>query len=132
MNQTPRIFVATGNAAPSPNPLAIKGAATSKPALILDHVRQVYDTVEAVDDVSFSLSHGELLALVRHSGSGKSTVLRVAAGLERPESGRVILDNREVCNDRIFVPAERRGVGLMFQDYAPVSYTHLTLPTTPN
>ena len=52
-------------------------------------------------------------------------MLRVAAGLERPVSGRIVIDNREVCSDRIFVPAENRGVGLMFQDYA--LFPHMTV-----
>jgi iron(III) transport system ATP-binding protein len=125
MNQTPYMFAAIGKAVPTPPPFAEAPAAPTVPALVLDRIRQTYDSVEAVDDVSFSLPHGEILALVGHSGSGKSTVLRVAAGLERPVSGRVIIDNREVCGERRFVPAEHRGVGLMFQDYA--LFPHMTV-----
>ena len=112
-----------GSAETTASPLADRRNAA--PALVLDRIRQTYGHVEAVDEVSFSLAHGEILALVGHSGSGKSTVLRVAAGLERPVSGRVVIDNREVCSDRRFVPAEHRGVGLMFQDYA--LFPHMTV-----
>jgi len=117
------MLVRSAQTTPSPHPLADRRSAV--PALVLDRIRQTYGNVEAVDNVSFSLAHGEILALVGHSGSGKSTVLRVAAGLERPVSGRVVIDNREVCSDRRFVPAEHRGVGLMFQDYA--LFPHMTV-----
>lgn len=93
-------------------------------ALAVDRVCQKYGHVTAVDEVSFSLSHGEILALVGHSGSGKSTLLRLAAGLERPQSGRVLIDGREVTGANGFVPPERRGVGLIFQDYA--LFPHMT------
>ena len=105
-------------------PLSGKHEASSGFALVVDRVRQTYGNAIAVEDVSFALSHGEILALVGHSGSGKSTLLRIAAGLERPQSGRVLVEDREVTGDNCFVPPERRGVGLMFQDYA--LFPHMT------
>jgi iron(III) transport system ATP-binding protein len=125
MNQAARMLVRSGEAISSPHPLADARNVSAVPALVLDRVRQTYGTVAAVDEVSFSLAHGEILALVGHSGAGKSTLLRIAAGLERPVSGRVVIDNREVCSDKRFVPAEHRGVGLMFQDYA--LFPHMTV-----
>jgi iron(III) transport system ATP-binding protein len=125
MNQTALRLARSGETVPSPLPLADRRNAPAVPALVLDRLRQTYGNVEAVEEVSFSLAHGEILALVGHSGSGKSTVLRVAAGLERPASGRILIDNREVCSGRRFVPAEHRGVGLMFQDYA--LFPHMTV-----
>jgi iron(III) transport system ATP-binding protein len=68
---------------------------------------------------------GEVVCLLGHSGCGKTTLLRIAAGLERPSSGRVVLDGIEVCGPSRFVPPERRGVGLMFQDYA--LFPHMTI-----
>lgn len=79
----------------------------------------------AVNDISFELSSGEILALVGPSGCGKTTTLRIIAGLERPDSGVVRLNGRVVASDMVFVPPEKRGVGMVFQDHA--LFPHLTV-----
>jgi len=79
----------------------------------------------AVNDISFELGEGEILALVGPSGCGKTTTLRLIAGLERPDSGTIRLNNRIVASDSAFVPPEQRGVGMVFQDYA--LFPHLTV-----
>jgi sulfate/thiosulfate transport system ATP-binding protein len=75
----------------------------------------------ALEDVSVEVPGGSLVALLGPSGSGKSTLLRVIAGLERPDSGVVLLDGAEVTT----VPTQRRGVGFVFQHYA--AFKHLTV-----
>jgi ABC-type sulfate/molybdate transport systems ATPase subunit len=67
-----------------------------------------------VDDVSFDVADGELLALVGPSGCGKSTLLRIVAGLDEAAGGRVVLDGVDVSA----LPPERRRIGLVFQDHA--------------
>jgi iron(III) transport system ATP-binding protein len=79
----------------------------------------------AVNDISFELSGGEILALVGPSGCGKTTTLRIIAGLERPDSGIVRLNDRVVASGTVFVPPEKRGVGMVFQDHA--LFPHLTV-----
>ena len=79
----------------------------------------------AVNDISFGLSAGEILALVGPSGCGKTTTLRIIAGLERPDSGTVLLNDRVVASESVFVPPEKRGVGMVFQDHA--LFPHLTV-----
>ncbi len=81
--------------------------------------------VQAVDGLSLSVAHGEILALMGPSGSGKTTVLRIIAGLERPDRGRLVIRGHLVAGPRVFVEPERRGVGLVFQDYA--LFPHLTV-----
>jgi putative spermidine/putrescine transport system ATP-binding protein len=71
-------------------------------------------TEAAVDDVSFAARRGELVTLLGPSGCGKSTTLRVIAGFEAPDAGRVLLGGKDVTA----VPANRRGVGMVFQSYA--------------
>ena len=69
---------------------------------------------------AFHCSPGELLALVGPSGAGKTSMLRVLAGLMRPEQGRIVVGGDVWCDTAqgIFMPAQRRHVGLVFQDYA--------------
>jgi thiamine transport system ATP-binding protein len=64
--------------------------------------------------IDLDVPAGELLCVLGPSGGGKSTLLRVIAGLEEPRTGRVLFDGRDLAG----VPAHQRGVGLMFQDYA--------------
>ena len=69
---------------------------------------------------SFTLEQGEIVALLGPSGSGKTTLLRAVAGLDHPDSGRIVLDD-EVLYDgaaKVVVPAEKRSLGLVFQSYA--------------
>ena len=79
----------------------------------------------AVNNISFELSNSEILALVGPSGCGKTTTLRIIAGLERPDSGVVCLNGRAVVSETVFVPPEKRGVGMVFQDHA--LFPHLTV-----
>jgi len=67
-----------------------------------------------LDDVSFDVAEGESLVLLGASGSGKTTILRIIAGLEQPDTGRVILHGKDVTE----LPARERGVGVIFQSYA--------------
>ncbi|WP_414644281.1 ABC transporter ATP-binding protein [Bosea sp. (in: a-proteobacteria)] len=94
-------------------------------ALAFDSVTQRFGDVTALKDVSLSVEPGEIIALLGQSGCGKTTLLRLAAGVERPSAGRVLLEGRDVSSPAGFVEPERRGVGLVFQDYA--LFPHLTV-----
>ncbi|KAA2235364.1 ABC transporter ATP-binding protein [Salinarimonas soli] len=101
-------------------------AGASIPAeLAFEGVVQTYGPVRALDGVTLAIAPGELVCLLGHSGCGKTTLLRIAAGVEQPAAGQVRLDGRVVSGEGIFLPPERRGVGLMFQDYA--LFPHLTI-----
>jgi iron(III) transport system ATP-binding protein len=79
----------------------------------------------AVHDLNLELSQGEILALLGPSGCGKTTTLRLIAGFERPDSGEVYIGNKMVAGSGAWVPAEKRGVGLVFQEYA--LFPHMTV-----
>jgi iron(III) transport system ATP-binding protein len=102
-----------------------KAAVTFAARLTLEEVSRRYGDMLALDRVSLDIAPSEVLCLLGPSGCGKSTLLRVAAGVERPSSGRVLLDGQEVAGPNGFVPPERRGIGLMFQDFA--LFPHLTI-----
>jgi iron(III) transport system ATP-binding protein len=84
-----------------------------------------YGTLTAVRDVSLRAGAGEILCLLGSSGCGKSTLLRLIAGLEIPDGGSISLDGVTLSGPDDFMPPERRGIGLVFQDYA--LFPHLSL-----
>ena len=94
------------------------GAGTGQPAaLALDGVTRRYagrEAQAAVDNVSLTVPPGQLLALLGASGSGKTTTLRIAAGYEPADTGRVLLDGADVTA----MPPAGRGFGMVFQHYA--------------
>ncbi len=99
----------------------------STSVLELKNVTKTYpgDTVPAVDQLSFSLSEGEILAILGPSGCGKTTTLRLIAGFESPDDGEVLLRGQSVSSKKRMVPPEKRGVTMVFQDYA--LFPHLTV-----
>jgi iron(III) transport system ATP-binding protein len=81
--------------------------------------------VDTLKKVSFSMEKGEILSILGESGGGKSTVLRLIAGLETPAGGSLVIDGRTIFNNSIFTQPEKRGVGMVFQDYA--LFPHMTV-----
>jgi ABC-type Fe3+/spermidine/putrescine transport system ATPase subunit len=73
-----------------------------------------FKKARVLKDVSFDVAEGESLVLLGASGSGKTTILRIIAGLEQPDTGEVILHGKDVTD----LPARERGVGVIFQAYA--------------
>ncbi len=95
------------------------------PALRLEKVAKRFGPILAVQDFSLEVAPGELVALVGPSGCGKTTVLRLIAGLEIPDQGTIDIQGRRVAGGGVWVPPEKRRVGLMFQDYA--LFPHMTV-----
>jgi ABC-type sugar transport system ATPase subunit len=91
------------------------------PSIHFDHVTKRFGDTTVVQDFNLDVHDGELLVLVGGSGSGKSTILRMLAGLEDVTSGRIRIDQRDVTD----VPPGQRDVAMVFQDYG--LYPHMTV-----
>jgi iron(III) transport system ATP-binding protein len=100
---------------------AAAGGDAPPPALRLRGVTKRYGPVAAVVNLDLDIGPGEIVSLVGESGCGKTTTLRVIAGLERPDAGTVEIAG----SDATQTPPEARGVGYVFQDYA--LFPHLTV-----
>jgi len=89
--------------------------------LIIDHVSKTFGAQRAVDDVSLTVAQGESFSLLGPSGCGKTTLLRMIAGFERPERGRILVGGRDITA----LPPELRPVNTVFQNYA--LFPHLSV-----
>jgi sulfate transport system ATP-binding protein len=90
-------------------------------SIAVKNVTKRFGEFTALDGVSIDVETGSLTALLGPSGSGKSTLLRVIAGLERPDTGEVLISDEDVTTK----PAQDRGVGFVFQHYA--AFKHMTV-----
>jgi putrescine transport system ATP-binding protein len=93
----------------------------ARPLLRFDGVSKRFSGLAAVDRVSLDIFPGEFFALLGPSGCGKTTLLRMLAGFETPDEGRILLDGEDIAS----VPPHRRPVNMMFQSYA--LFPHLSV-----
>jgi iron(III) transport system ATP-binding protein len=94
-------------------------------AIAVDTISKRFGEMPAVQDVTFSVEAGQILVLLGKSGCGKTTTLRLIAGLERPDSGSIRLKGEIMAGPLRFVAPEARQIGMVFQDYA--LFPHLTV-----
>ena len=100
--------------------------------LRVENLTKVYgkgeNEVRALDGVSFSVEKGEFVAVIGPSGSGKSTLLHILGGVDRPTSGRVLMDGKDVYaqNEEQLAIFRRRQVGLIYQFYNLIPVLNVT------
>jgi iron(III) transport system ATP-binding protein len=95
------------------------------PDLRIEALTRSFGSTVALDGVSLEVQPGEILGILGPSGCGKSTLLQLVAGHLEPDSGTVEIAGQRVAGDGAWVPPQRRGVGMVFQDYA--LFPHLTV-----
>ena len=82
--------------------------------LELQGIRMAYGSKLVLDDLSLKVEKGEFFVILGPSGEGKSTLLRILAGIEQPDSGRVFIDGKDVTD----LPPDKRNIAMVFQNYA--------------
>ena len=107
--------------------------------LRVENLNKIYgkgeNQVKAVDNISFSVEKGEFVAIIGASGSGKSTLLHLIGGVDRPTSGKVFIDGKDIytLNDDNLAIFRRRQIGLIYQFYNLIPVLNveenITLPT---
>lgn len=83
-------------------------------SIAIENITKRYGSHSVVDQVSLHVEDGELMVLLGSSGSGKSTILRIVAGLIEPDEGQVLLSGRDITH----LPPQQRGLGFVFQNYS--------------
>ncbi len=86
--------------------------------LTLKNISKKFEKQEILKDINFSLEKGEILTILGSSGSGKSTILNLIAGFEKPNSGTIQLGSKEINSKNTFVEPHKRNIGFVFQNYA--------------
>src|ERR1700712_2873578 len=114
---TPKIEVAAAPVKPEP----VAAVTADVPLLRIEGVGKSFGNFRAVDRLSLDIRTGEFFALLGPSGCGKTTLLRMLAGFETPDEGRILLGGKDIAQ----VPPHQRPVNMMFQNYA--LFPHLTV-----
>lgn len=91
----------------------------------LQNVNKSYGQTRAVINLDLTIPKSAITVLLGHSGCGKTTTLRLVAGLEKPDSGDIWIGQQQVSGHRVWVSATQRQIGMVFQDYA--LFPHLTV-----
>ncbi|HZS44108.1 MAG TPA: ABC transporter ATP-binding protein [Blastocatellia bacterium] len=103
------IHIFTEDTPSPPEPVVI-----AKTILQIEGLSKTFGGKPVLQDVNFSVAQGESLVLLGESGSGKTTILRIIAGLETADNGQVLLHDKNVTG----LPSRQRNIGLIFQDYS--------------
>src|SRR5680860_1458203 len=84
-----------------------------------EEITHAYGSKKVIEKLSFTVDMNDFTCLLGNSGSGKSTILRLIAGLEKPKGGKIFLHDQLVTNaEKLIIPPDKRNIGFIFQDLA--------------
>ena len=95
------------------------------PDLVLENLRKFSKNKKILNNIEFNLTKDSISCILGPSGSGKTTLLKLIAGLEKVQSGEILINGEEVSSTKKHLPTEKRKIGFLFQDYA--LFPHLTV-----
>jgi len=96
------------------------------PIISLRNISKTFRNRTILKNISLEIPQGKITCLLGNSGSGKTTILRLIAGLEKPREGEIVIDNRLVTKDeKIIIPPSQRAIGFIFQDLA--LWSHMSI-----
>ncbi len=94
-------------------------------SVTIQNVTKSFGNTVVLENFDATFENGEFITLLGPSGCGKTTMLRIIAGFEKPTSGCVMFDDKTVSSDKVFIPPEKRDIGMVFQSYAV--WPHMTV-----
>ena len=94
-------------------------------SVTIQNVTKAFGPTVVLENFDAVFENGEFITLLGPSGCGKTTMLRIVAGFEKPTSGSVMFDEKVVSSDKVFLPPEKRDIGMVFQSYAV--WPHMTV-----
>ncbi len=94
-------------------------------SVTIQNVTKSFGNTVVLENFDAVFENGEFITLLGPSGCGKTTMLRIIAGFEKPTSGSVMFDDKVVSSDKVFLPPEKRDIGMVFQSYAV--WPHMTV-----
>ena len=94
-------------------------------SVTIQNVTKTFGNTTVLENFDAVFADGEFITLLGPSGCGKTTMLRIIAGFEKPTSGSVLFDDRVVSSDKVFIPPEKRDIGMVFQSYE--LFPHMTV-----
>ena len=94
-------------------------------SVTIQNVTKTFGNTTVLENFDAVFADGEFITLLGPSGCDKTTMLRIIAGFEKPTSGSVLFDDRVVSSDKVFIPPEKRDIGMVFQSYAV--WPHMTV-----